>query len=155
MENKMICMKTMPLVHQAIQAKMIHDVWNNEGLRDKLRHDPRATIEAMIGHKIDPNIQIKFVECSDNEVAFTIPGELPSKSAKSELSESQLDAVAGGSTIGDIVSIAALIPTLIGQAGQAITKSISGGDAQAKKNADDFFKGMQMPGQWIAKNVNL
>jgi hypothetical protein len=76
------------------QAKIITAVWKDESLREELRRHPKETLEKIFGHKLEPGMNVRMVECADNEVCFMMP---PTAEATSkELSEEQLDAVAGG-----------------------------------------------------------
>jgi hypothetical protein len=62
--------------------------------RQRLLTDPQTTIEGETGQPYPPGIRVKVIEEDPNVIVLTIP-RVPA-SASDELSEAELEAVAGG-----------------------------------------------------------
>jgi Nitrile hydratase, alpha chain len=82
-----------------VERRLIERSLEDEEFRQRLLADPRAAIEQELGSRLPESIEVRVVE----ESADTIYLVLPSRSADaqgSELSDRELDAVAGGATFG-------------------------------------------------------
>jgi Nitrile hydratase, alpha chain len=82
-----------------MERRLIQRSLEDEEFRQRLLADPRAAIEQELGSRLPESIEVRVVE----ESADTIYLVLPSRSADaqgSELSDRELDAVAGGATYG-------------------------------------------------------
>ena len=73
---------------QALIQKSLED----EAFRQRLLADPKVTIEREFGSKLPEDLEVRVVEETRDSVYLVLP---PSK-APGELSEVDLDAVAGG-----------------------------------------------------------
>ena len=91
--------KTRQSIEQEIRVKSLKDA----EFRQQLLANPKSAIEAAMGVNIPENLEIKVMEESANHLILTITPEL--SDSANELSEEQLEAVAGG-------SLTALIPPL-------------------------------------------
>ena len=72
----------------------------DDEFRGKLLADPKSTIESLLGTSLPDGLTIRIVENSPSEVTFVIP-----PAVSSELSDDQLEAIAGGKSArqsGDI-----------------------------------------------------
>jgi len=78
------------------EAALIARAWTDEGFAAELRRNPKAAIEREVG-KMPDGITVQVVEESPTSICIVLPAK-PKKS--SELSEAELEAVAGGSTWG-------------------------------------------------------
>jgi len=77
-------------VEQALIRKSIED----ESFRGRLLADPKATIEQELGRKLPEDLEVRVLE----ETQETVYLVLPPKRAPGELSDAELDSVAGGKT---------------------------------------------------------
>jgi hypothetical protein len=131
-----------------IQAKITEEVWKNPSLKDKLRHQPKATVEELISYSIDPDVNVRMIECADNEVVFFMP---PQKSAvKNVLSEEDLQAVAGGKlSAKDKVGLFGALMAATSALGEGLATVIPG-DENAKKTARNIFGTLGNTGKALA-----
>ena len=79
----------------------VQDVLSKSALDSEFRAglltDPRATLEKMAGAPLPENLRVKFIEKdSDCDAMFVLPDPI----AQDELTDQELEAVAGG--IGDL-----------------------------------------------------
>lgn len=79
---------------EQVQEHLVERAQSDTTFRDALVRDPRATIENEIGLRIPPQIQVSVVEESSDRLCLVLPA------AAGELSDLELEAVAGGSTSG-------------------------------------------------------
>jgi hypothetical protein len=78
---------------QEFEANLIAKAWKDDALKQELMNNPKAVYKKEIGQEISENIEIRVLE----ETANTIYLVMPKKPEHSEeLSEEQLEAVAGG-----------------------------------------------------------
>src|SRR5690349_6585303 len=76
-----------------LEAQVIEKAMKNDSYRSQLLDNPRAVAEQELGYSLSPDVQIKVIE-HDPETVYLL---LPKKAdASQELSEEQLDSVAGG-----------------------------------------------------------
>ncbi len=74
-------------LREAVATKAYADA----SFRTSLKSDAKGAIEGLLKTSLPDNVKIEVVEDSDNVVHFVIP-----PAASNELSEDQLEAVAGG-----------------------------------------------------------
>lgn len=84
--------KTRQSIEQEIRVKSLKDT----EFRQQLLADPKSAIEAAMGINIPENLEIKVMEESASHLILTVPPALPENT--NDLSEEQLQAVAGGAT---------------------------------------------------------
>lgn len=89
------------------EAKIAAMVMDDPSLREKLLADPRTALREMAGIEIDASINVVVHEEAADTFHLVIPPALPD-----DLTEEQLEAVAGGAAFGGA------------KAGKAITTSI-------------------------------
>lgn len=75
-------------VEQALVRKSLQD----ESFRQRLLADPKATIEQELGRELPADLEVRVLEEAPKTLYLVLP---PSK-ASGELSDAELDAVAGG-----------------------------------------------------------
>lgn len=104
-------------------------VASNPALREPLLQDPRGALEALGLTDLPEDLRVRIVEETDSEVTLV----LPAAQASDELSDSELDAVAGGvSSIASSVrhgSLAKLSPSRLQGFAAAKLGSLVGGTA--------------------------
>lgn len=79
-------------IEQEIRVKSLKD----SEFRQHLLENPKSAIEAAMGVNIPETLNIKVIEESANHLVLTVPPAL--SDGGNELSEEQLEAVAGGVT---------------------------------------------------------
>lgn len=80
---------------QSLQAQIIEKASTDPAFKQALIKNPISTIEQLLGTKLPKFFDIKVVEESADTLYLVIPA-----SQSAELSDSQLDMVAGGKTEG-------------------------------------------------------
>lgn len=108
------------------EAKISAMVMDDPALREKLLADPRAALVELAGIEIDESVKVVVHEESADTFHLVIPPALPD-----ELSEDQLEAVAGGAAFGGVITAkgAKKIATAAG------TGAVSGGASAGVKKA--------------------
>jgi nitrile hydratase alpha subunit len=77
---------------QALNRQVIARALKDPAYRQALLADPRATLGQAFGQELPPNIRVKVVEQEPDTIYLLLPHGL----ASAELSEEELDSVAGG-----------------------------------------------------------
>lgn len=77
-------------VEQALIRKSLQD----ESFRGRLLADPKGTIEQELGRKLPADLEVQVLEETEDSIYLVLP---PAR-AIGELSDAELDAVAGGKT---------------------------------------------------------
>ena len=85
--------------NENIYAKTIARAWKDPQFKAKLLKNPKAALEEM-GVKLDPKMQVKVVEDSQNSVTFVLPSQ---PTGAKELSEKELGQIAAGSGLVGLV----------------------------------------------------
>ena len=80
---------------QQFEQQLIEKAMKNEAFRKQLIENPVASIEAETGMKIPETLKIKVLEEGPQTVYLVLPS-VPVKEAEMELSEAELESVAGG-----------------------------------------------------------
>ncbi len=80
--------------HQ-LEQQLIEKAMKDESFRKQLIENPGAAIEAETGMKIPETVNIKVLE-EDPQTVYLVLPQLPSQNGEIELSEADLQRVAGG-----------------------------------------------------------
>ena len=80
--------------------RIIERSMEDEELRRRLLADPKGTIEEELGAKLPAEIEIRAVEETQNVVYLVLPPKATASEAGGELSDRELEAVAGGWDVG-------------------------------------------------------
>jgi hypothetical protein len=79
-----------------IQSTLIAKCWTDEEFKQELLSDPKAVIERELGTELADSVQIQVLEETPTTFYLSIPVK-PSAGVEGELSDEELEAVAGGS----------------------------------------------------------
>src|SRR5215472_16659226 len=116
-------METQSPTKRDLETALIEKCWKDPEFKKAVVRDPRGMLEQHTGRKLPPNVKIFIHEDDPNTLHFSIP---PAPSNIAELSDEDLEKVAGGTDVVATMSIAVFgaILSLAGTAaaGQAIEK---------------------------------
>jgi hypothetical protein len=91
-------MAEQPNARSGLNEKIVQKAWEDEGFKQRLLADPRKAIEEATGLSIPGNIEIVAFEEGPRKLAIVIPVK-PSDNRSAELSDAELETVAGGSDL--------------------------------------------------------
>jgi hypothetical protein len=80
------------ITRDELEAKLVAHAWQDEAFKQELISNPKVAIERELGQKLPESTNIKVLEETGNTIYFV----LPSKPSVEELSDEQLESVAGG-----------------------------------------------------------
>jgi hypothetical protein len=80
-----------------VELQLIEKAWKDDAFRQALRTDPRGAVESALGSKLPAGLQVKVVAESADTFYLVLPAN-PDRAPAGELTDQQLDAVAGGWT---------------------------------------------------------
>jgi hypothetical protein len=81
-----------------MERKLIERSLQAEEFRQRLLADPKGTIEHDLGARLPESIEVRVVEESADTIYLVLPSASPTAQG-GELSDQELDAVSGGSSI--------------------------------------------------------
>ena len=82
-------------VRAEVERQLIERSLQDEAFRQRLLADPRVVIEQELGTRLPESIEVRVVEESADTIFLVLPSASPIGQA-GELSDQELDAVAGG-----------------------------------------------------------
>ena len=80
----------------ALETQLIEKAWKDPVFRQEIRRDPKGLLERHLGQKLPESLQIFVHEEDANTLHFAIP---PAPARLTELSDEELEKVAGGTEI--------------------------------------------------------
>jgi hypothetical protein len=99
-----------PTGRAEMERRLLERSLQDDSFRQRLLEDPRATMEQELGVRLPADVQVIVVEETANTIYLVLPSASP-LGEREELSERELDAVAGGApgptASGDTCSTAA------------------------------------------------
>ena len=81
-----------------LERRLIDRSLQDESFRQRLLDDPKGTIEHDLGSRLPESIEVRVVEESADTIYLVLPSASPTGQG-GELSDQELDAVAGGQVI--------------------------------------------------------
>jgi hypothetical protein len=86
--------------HRDMSEALIRKCWKDPAFQKAIVNDPRGIFEKHLGQKLPPNLKIVIYEEDANTLHFSLP---PAPTNLSELSDDELERVAGGTDVGIFV----------------------------------------------------
>ena len=83
-------------IRAELERKLIQRSLEDEEFRRRLLDDPKGAVEQEIGTRLPQEIKIRVVEESPDTIYLVLPSSSPLGGEGEELSDRELDAVAGG-----------------------------------------------------------
>ena len=79
-----------------IERRLIERSLQDESLRQRLLADPKGTVEEELGTRLPAEVQVRAVEETADTIYLVLPSASPLGDEGGDLSDLQLEAVAGG-----------------------------------------------------------
>jgi hypothetical protein len=79
-----------------VERRMINRSMEDEEFRQRLLDDPKGTIEQELGSRLPEGVEVRVLEESAQTIYLVLPSASPL--GQGELSDQELEAVAGGGT---------------------------------------------------------
>jgi hypothetical protein len=87
------------LTRDEISARIAEKAWHDPAFHQRVLADANAAYEEATGLKVPPGVTLKVIEDDAHTINFVIP---PRPAATSELSDADLESVAGGSFLNQV-----------------------------------------------------
>jgi hypothetical protein len=81
-----------------MERRLIARSLQDDAFRRRLLEDPKAAAEQELGTRLPEGVQVRAVEESADTIYLVLPGTSPLGEEGGELSDGELEAVAGGGT---------------------------------------------------------
>jgi hypothetical protein len=81
---------------QEMERRIIERGLKDESFRQRLLEEPRAALEEELGARLPAEVQVRVVEETAETIYLVLPSASPLGGEGAELSDRQLEAVAGG-----------------------------------------------------------
>lgn len=114
----------MALSRQEMESLIVQRAWKDDAFRHEFVSDPKGTIEKYSGQKLPADLRVVALAEDDKTIHFVIP---PKPANVDELSDEDLEKVAGGLDVFSITALALL--TSLG-----VAAAIGGADAGTRQN---------------------
>lgn len=92
-----------PKTRRDIEAKIIAKAWKNETFKQELLTNSKAVIEQEFGVQFPEAVNVQVQEENPTSLYFVLP--MSPQIEGQEISEEELDAVAGGGTPGALITV--------------------------------------------------
>jgi hypothetical protein len=79
-----------------VERRLVQRSLQDESLRQALLADPRAALEQALGTRLPAEVQVRAVEETADTIFLVLPSASPVGGEGGELSDQELEAVAGG-----------------------------------------------------------
>jgi hypothetical protein len=109
---------TPALTRHDLETKLIEKAWKDPEFRRGILKDPKGMFEQYIGQKLPDQVRIYVHEEDASTLHFSIP---PAPSNVHELSDEDLEKVAGGTDVVATVAFTAMVVSLVGSMSAAAT----------------------------------
>ena len=109
-------METQTNTRRDIETALIEKCWKDPDFKRAVVSDPKGVLERQTGRKLPPNLKIVIHEEDANTLHLSIP---PAPANVAELSDDDLERVAGGTEVGLVVS--AIMATAATMAAAGVT----------------------------------
>ncbi len=104
-----------------METALIEKCWKDPEFKKAVVSDPKGMLERHLGRSLPPDMKILIHEEDANTLHLTIP---PAPSNLADLSDEDLETVAGGTEIG--ISTAVLTVAVAGTLAAAVNAGVSG-----------------------------
>lgn len=81
---------------QGVERRIVQRSLEDDAFRRLLLADPRAAVERELGARLPPEVRVQVVEETADTVYLVVPPASQAGAEDGELSDSQLESVAGG-----------------------------------------------------------
>ena len=115
-----------PLTKRVLENSLIEKCWKDQKFREDVLKDPKGMFEAYLGKSLPPDFKVIIHEEDANTLHLAIP---PAPSNVTELSDEELEKVAGGTEVICFVTVLATVVTgsiVIGGVGGAVGTTVGG-----------------------------
>ncbi len=117
-------METQVITRRTLETALIEKCWKDPEFRKQVVSDPKSLFEKFTGQKLPTDMKIVIHEEDANTLHFSIP---PAPANLSELSDEDLEKVAGGTDISFAVSLTiGILGVTMGAGGAAGTLAAAG-----------------------------
>lgn len=132
--------------YEALQITVARMVWDDDSLREKIKDNPKDTLEKTLSIKLPDNLNIKVIDETEANTLYLLLPHHPNQAYGFELTSDQLDKVAGGAGLLD--SARALRGRMDPSSVQISSPSfVSAGNSQTGLSVTgDQFQGYLKPG---------
>ena len=103
--------------HREMSEALIRKCWKDPAFQKAIVSDPRGVIEKQLGQKLPPNLKIVIHEEDANTLHFSLP---PTPANLNELSDEELDRIAGGTDAVLTFMLTAIVVTAATSAGGVV-----------------------------------
>lgn len=87
-----------------LEQKLIERAWEDETFKQELINNPKAVINRETGQQLPENIEVEVLQETANKAYFVLPENPAQVGTERELSEADLETVAGGINVCLVVT---------------------------------------------------
>jgi hypothetical protein len=85
---------------EQLERRLVQRSLEDESFRQRLLEDPKAAVEQELGTRLPEDVRVVAVEETAQTIYLVLPSSSPLGGEGSELSDRDLEAVAGGTEVG-------------------------------------------------------
>src|SRR5262245_15111257 len=108
-----------PMTRKDVEAKIVALAWKDDDFRRKFLADPKGQFEEKLGTNLPPSLKMTAHAEDENSLHFVIP--MKPKQNLDELSDEELEKIAGGTAAAVAGVIFVIIDAVISAAGVGAT----------------------------------